>query len=769
MKKLLLLLALAFCLIAKAQIITTVVGHYIGDGGQSTNAFLFAPYTVTFDASGNMYIADGLNHRIRKVNTAGIISTVAGNGTAGYSGDGGPATVAELNNPTGITFDAFGNMYVADNQNFRIRKINTAGIISTVVSSGYGYSGNGGPATAAKLSQPHGIAFDLSGNLYIADTYNACIRKVNTAGIISTIAGNDTSGYKGDGGLATAAELSEPVGIAFDAAGNLYIADAFRIRKVNTAGIINTVVGNGSQGYSGDGGLATAAQLNYPGGIAFDVSGNMYITDGFNACVRMINTAGIINTVAGNGIQGYTGDGGIATAAEIGNLFSGLSFDVSGNLYVADGINNVIRKISTNNIITTAVGSIGNGVTQPSLELYGPAGLTFDKAGNMYITEISCPRVRKVTTAGIISIIAGNGIVGFSGDGGAATAAKIQNTRGVVVDNFGNIYIADNGNNVVRKINPLGIITTIAGNSNSFQGFSGDGGPATAAELAGPTGIAFDALGNLYISDGFNNRIRKVNTAGIITTIAGTGNAGYSGDGGLALAAELNFPWGITLDALGNIYIPDFSNNCIRKINTAGLITTVAGNGIVGYTGDGGLATAAQLNHPTAVTIDTLGNLYIADGENNCVRKVNTAGIINTIVGNNIQGYSGDGGLSTAAELNLPWGMVFDTNGNLYIVDSQNLCVRKVTNAEQASIETFNTQHSSFQIYPNPNNGSFIIETNLTSKQTLQVYDVNGKFVLSQTINGKNSIDISNINAGVYNISLLSSDGAVNKKLVIVK
>jgi sugar lactone lactonase YvrE len=332
-------------------IITTAAGNgtqgYTGDGGPAAGAELNYPIGVAFDASGNLYIADAENNRVCRVDKAGIITTAAGNGTQGYTGDGGPAAVAELNYPMGVAFDASGNLYIADTENNRIRKVDRAGVITTVAGTGtQGYSSEG-PAISAELNQPTGVAVDNAGNLYIADNQNFCIRRVDTGGFITTVAGNGTQGYGGDGGPATGAELDYPTGVAVDNAGNLYIADARnnRVRRVDRSGVITTVAGNGVQGYGGDGGLATSAELNYPAGLAFDASGNLYIADNGNNRIRKVDTRGVIATVAGNGTQGYGGDGGLATSAEL-NYPAGLAFDASGNLYVADIKNNRIRKVA---------------------------------------------------------------------------------------------------------------------------------------------------------------------------------------------------------------------------------------------------------------------------------------------------------------------------------------------------------------------------------------------------------------------------------------
>lgn len=342
-----------------------------------------------------------------------------------------------------------------------------------------------------------------------------CITVIAHGQRISTIAGLGSYGYTGDGLTATAAELNKAVGIARDAAGNIYIADQYNhcIRKVASSGIISTVVGSGVAGFSGDGGPATLARLNYPIGIAFDASGNLLIADASNSRIRKVTPAGIITTIAGTGARAYTGDGTAATSAAI-NLPQDIAQDIAGNIYIADRDNH---------------------------------------------------RIRKINTAGMISTVAGTGIWGYSGDGLPATGATLTQPNGIAVSATGDVYFTDLVNYVVRKVSPAGIITTVAG--NGVAGYSGDGGPATAAKLKAPGGLAIDANNNLYISDFNDNRIRKVSPTGVIITVAGIGTHSYSGDGGPATAAELNRPFGIEVDDTGSIYIADWHNNRIRKIN----------------------------------------------------------------------------------------------------------------------------------------------------------------------------------------------------------
>jgi uncharacterized protein (TIGR03437 family) len=284
-----------------------------------------------------------------------------------------------------------------------------------------------------------------------------------------------------------------------------------------------------------------------------------------------------------------------------------------------------------------------------------------------------------VNAAGVISTVAGNGVNAGTGDGGPATAASLSDVSGVAVDPAGNLYIADDSNRRIRKVSPSGIITTIAG--VGVQGFSGDGGPATAAMLGRAEALALDSAGNLYFADSVNQRIRKIDVNGVITSIAGTGVDGYTGDGGPATAAQLGFPIGVAVDSGGNVYIADGDNNRVRKVTPAGIISTVAGNGDGAFAGDGGPAIDASINIPSDVAVDAAGNLYIADAGNNRIRRVDTSGNITTVAGTDDNGYSGDGGAATQAMLNYPWGLGVDPSGEVYIGDRVNSRVRTLSPA----------------------------------------------------------------------------------------
>jgi uncharacterized protein (TIGR03437 family) len=676
MRLLLLILATFSCTaLAQTYTISTIAGGALPVNISGTSASLDsdAPLVITADRSGNLFFVDQFTV-LRLDAVTGLLTAAAGNGTTGFSGDGGPATSAQLNIPQaeaqGLAVDSAGNLYISDVGNNRIRKVSN-GIITTVAGNGTGgFSGDNGPATSAKLSDPLGLVVDSAGNLYFAG--GGRVRKVSN-GVITTVAGNGASGFSGDNGPATSAQLSIPSAVAVDSAGSLYIADPEnnRIRKVSN-GTITTVAGNGVPGFSGDNGPATSAELELPHGIALDSTGNLYIADYGNNRIRKVSN-GVITTFAGNGAFGFSGDNGPAAAAELYQVFT-LAVDAAGNLYIGDLGNGRIRKISSG-VITTVAGNgpggfSGDNGSAASAQLSGPEAAAVDSAGNLYIADRNNNRVRKVS-GGVITTVAGAGPTGFnrggfSGDNGPAANAQLNLPVGVAVDSAGNLYIA--GSQRIRKVSN-GIITTFAGNGT--QGFSGDNGPAASAQLYGPSAVAVDSAGNLYMVD--NSRIRKVSN-GIITTVAGNGTAGFSGDNGPATSAELNDPGGVAVDSAGNLYIADTENQRIRKVSS-GIITTIAGNGTLGSSGDNGSPTNAQLNLPTGVAVDSAGNLFIAQPLGNPIRKI-TNGIIATIAGSGTQGFSGDNGPATSAQLYNPNAVAVDSAGNIYVADTLNNRIR---------------------------------------------------------------------------------------------
>ncbi len=772
----------------------TGTNGFSGDNGAAITANISRPIRMAFDAAGNLYFADLNNHRIRRVATNGVITTVAGNGTAGFSGDNGPATSAQLNNPLGVALDRNGNLLIADSSNNRIRRVNAAtGVITTIVGTGEtGFNGDGGAATNARISGPENVFVDKDNNIFIADFGNHRIRKIAANGAtISTVAGTGTSGFSGDGGQATAANLSSPTDVALDNAGNIYICAAGnnRIRKVTTDGVINTIAGNGNTAFNGDGILATAAAINGPQSIALDSAGNVYIVDRGNSRIRRVtNSNEAISTLAG-GNTGFSPDGSSTTAARL-SLPTGIALDAAGNVFFSDRDNFRIRRIvnalvpdttnptvaisapapagtftattnpialsgtasdngavtlvrwsndrggsgavigtavwsipsvtllpGVNNITVTAWDATGNagsavlmvnyqaprvvvtiagtGAATNSADdgpaaaaaVWQPRGLAIDAMGNVIFADNINRRVRKISPMGVITAFAGTGEVGSSGDGGQAKNATFNSPTDVAIDAAGNVFISDQGTHRVRKVAPDGVISTVAGTGVGFGGYNSDGILAKNAELAGPQGLAVDKDGNILIADRNNNRIRKVTVAdGKISTVAGTGLFGFSGDGGLATQADLATPTDVAVDSAGNIYIADQGNNRIRKVSIAdGKISTIAGTGTAGFSGDGGQSTSAQINlsFPSFLAIDAAGDLFFSDRSNHRIRKITiNTGVISTVAGTGSSGFNGDGTLPLGTNLSFPTGLAVDGAGNLFISDTSVNRVRRTRPAE---------------------------------------------------------------------------------------
>ncbi len=683
--------------------ITTVAGgtDFVGDGLKGVQAALAWPFSTAF-VRGGLLIVDRGNNRIRRYEwRSRVITTIAGTGDQESSGDGGPAVAASLNRPTDALVDRAGNIFIAELGGQRIRMIAAAtGIISTVAGTGQpGFAGDGGPAVDALLGQPFDLALDPQGRLLVAESANNTIRRIDlSTGTISTIAGTGERGFDGDNGLATEALLGKPRGIVSDASGNLFITESFnhRIRRVDAeTGVITTVAGTAEAGLTGDGGPATSAALNDPGGIAADAHGNLYFADRSNYRIRRIDAeTGVIMTVAGSGDAGFAGDNGPGGDAVL-NRPAGVTVTPNGAfLVIADTLNNRIRRWRPrDDLVRTFVGNgeariIGDDGPATAAGLYIPADLAFDSSGNLVIADTFNHRVRridagsrKITTVaggGNEGLRFGRGSGGYAGDDGPALAASLNQPFGISINLAGNIVITDTQNNRVRVVAAgSGNIRTIAGTGQ--QGDSGDGRQAAEAEVLGPKGIAVDSAGHVYFTDTENSKVRRIDRdTGVITTVAGNGGEGFAGDDGAAVDASLDRPRGLAFDAEDNLYIADVFNHRIRRIDSrTAAITTVAGAGESGrnagtFEGDGGLATAARLNLPLDVTVDAAGDLWIADFFNNRVRRVSSAtGIITTVAGSGRFGVretsSGDNGPATSATLKFPRAVVLDANGNLFI------------------------------------------------------------------------------------------------------
>ncbi len=698
----LMLAALLVSLPASAQdIITTAIGG--GPNGiPALDANIYNPLGVAVDAAGNYYITSYYQNRVFKVSTAGTITVVAGNGASGFTGDGGAATLASMTQPYAVAVDTASppNVYIADRNDCVVRKVTAStGVITTIAGIGNscGYSGDSGKGTAAQLYFPEGLALDGLGNLYISDYQNCVVRRLVLAtDIISTYAGNHTCGYTGDNGAANAAELYFPIGVAVDNANNLYISDSsnYVIRMVTKAtNKITTIAGNHTGGFSGDGGLATAAELNYPAGIGVNGAGTVVtFADYNNQRIRQFTVGGNIATVAGNGTacgSGTCGEGAAATSAELYNPY-GVAVTGGGTIYFANQSYNNVDNFTVGGILNRVAGNhqstvetLITGAPWNGVELNYPYQIGTDTAGDVFIADSNNYMVRKaVKSTQLVNFFAGNGTYGYLGDGGPATSAELRTDYGVATNGAGtSVYVADTGDCLVRNITG-GNINTFAGfvvSGNPRCGYTGDGGSATGAELSSPYSVAVDTKGSVYIADSGNQVVRKV-SGGTINTIAGVGGiAGYSGDGGPATNALLYNPYAVAVDPAGNVFIAEYSNCRVREINAiTGIITTVAGTGGCGFTGDG-LATSNALNGPQGIAVDANDNLFIGDTNNQRVRWVSPNGIMTTIAGTGAAGYNGDGNLATTAALYSPTGTALDPAGNILISDYNNFRIRSVS------------------------------------------------------------------------------------------
>lgn len=648
-----------------AQTVTTVAGGYVGDGRKAIDAAFNYPVGVAEDQHGNYYVTELSGHRIRKINASnGKISTIAGTGIAGFNGDGIPASMAELNQPAHIQFDPQGDLVVSDSGNCRVRRIDTWGIISTIAGNGTcgSPSGDGGLATAATLGPSYGIAYDASGNLYIADYINNVVRVVNTAGIIHTFAGNGTAGYSGDGGPAPSAQLSFPIGIVGDGAGNIYVAEEANcvVRKVDATGTITTFAGlHGDGGFSGGGEAATSAAIGSPRGLAFH-NGTIYISNAGAARIRSVNLGtNVIHTYAGSTF-GYDGDGNLLTASQFAKP-SMIIFNSQNELVVADTYNGRLRE-AEKRMFTIAGGYLGDDSAPASAALQLPEAVAFDSDGNYYIDDATDNRVRKVTVkTGEIDTVAGTGVSGYSGDGKRATNAELSYPTGVAVDIAGNIFISDSSNLVIRKVDTKGKISTFASNPN----FSGLGH------------IALDSANNLYVADNGACVVWKITPAATVSVFAGVVNVcGYNADNIAATAAQLNTPYGVAFDNFGDLYIADSSNNRVRRVDTAGTITSVAGDSNCGYSGDAGLPLSAELCFPEDVVLTSEG-AYIADSGNLVIRKI-SGGIITTYAGSGRSEYNGDGLAALSTNMDDPIALAADRFGTVFELDDFQLRLRKI-------------------------------------------------------------------------------------------
>lgn len=606
------------------------------DAVPALTATLYDPSAVAVGPAGDIYIATPGSHRVWRLDGSGMLHLFAGTGqqnTSPSGGDGGLAINANISTPGGLAVDTSGRVIIAETGYAKVRRVAADGTISTIAGTGTsGYSGDNGPAGAALLSTPTGVAVDPSNNVYIADMANHRVRKI-TGGTISTVVGNGTPGFGGDGGAATAAQLFGPRGVAADGSGNVYVSDNgnHRVRKL-TAGTVSTVAGTGAPGIAGvlgDGGQATNSALNSPDGIAATGNGIVALADRFNNRVRMFNVGSTIGSVLGNGHSSFSGDAGPAVAAQLGAP-SGVAADANGNVFVADTANHRIRKIDSVGGITTiagtgAAGSGGDGGPAIAAQFSFPTSLVLE-GNDLYISDTGNNTVRKIS-GGTITRVAGTGSAGFAGDGGPAVGAALY-YPGALATHGGSLFIADTGNRRVRKVT-AGTIVTVVGNGTEPSGSSysatpvGDGGPATAVGFFTVGAIAIDATGSLFFVDAY--RVRKVDSVGVLSTTVGRSlgsSCCYSSNPAAIPADNYTVSGGAALafDASGAMLIAEGNSGVARL--SSGVVSRVGGNGNSGFKGDGWLATQAEMSRPAGLAVDGSGTVFVADSGNNRVRAL---------------------------------------------------------------------------------------------------------------------------------------------------
>jgi sugar lactone lactonase YvrE len=545
--------------ITQAGVVSTLAGKETTSGfldAQGTNALFAGPKGLTVDSSGNIYVADANNNRIRKITSSGTVTTFAGDGTAGFLD--GQGTAAKFNNPIGVAVTGSGVIYVSDALNNRIRAISGTGLVSTFAGSGATGLVNG-QGTAAQFNTPRALTVDSSGNIYLVDYNNNRIRKITNTGAVTTLSG--TGAFGAVNGVGTVATFKYPEGIAVDASGNSFVADVTNnsIRKITNSGDTSTYAGTAVRGLE-NGQSGTMAMFNSPIAVAVNSSGITYVIDDFNSCIRKVASNGVVTTFVGNTATGYVD--GQGTAAYFNNP-KGMVVDAAGNIYVADTFNNRIRKVTSAGVVTTIAGDGTAGYLDgqgTAAKFNNPYGLTIDVAGNIYVADTKNHRIRKISTSGAVTTVAGYILSGFAD--GSSTVARFKNPQSITIDNAtGILYVADTTNNRIRKIATDGTVSTFAG---SFAGYQDDQG--TAAYFNTPGGIARDASGNFYIGDYYNSVVRKISSTGMVSTYAGSGSSEYND--GIGNVASFYFPVGVATDASGDVYVADSYTQRIRKITS---------------------------------------------------------------------------------------------------------------------------------------------------------------------------------------------------------
>ncbi|MBL8142094.1 MAG: hypothetical protein JNM38_13345 [Acidobacteria bacterium] len=625
---------------APAQPLT--ISHFAGTlggggvlDGTGAGARFNHPAGLAVDAAGTIYVADTYSHTVRRISAAGVVTTLAGlAGTPGITD--GTGNAARFNYPYGVAVDGAGNVFVADGRNHTVRKITAGGVVTTLAGLPAVGGSADGTAGAARFNEPRGIAVDGGGTIYVADTNNHTIRKIAAGGVVTTLAGLASTSGSADG-TGSAARFNSPRSLAVDGAGTLWVADNgnHTIRRITAGGVVTTLAGLAGTTGSANG-TGSSARFNYPEAVAVDSNGTVYVADYFNQMIRKITAAGVVTTAAGvNQVGSVDGTGSAARFA----WPTGIAVDNDGVVYVGDSGNNAIRHVTPSGVVTTLAGfpaALGSADGTGSAARFNrPNGVAVGGTGALYVADSGNNTIRRIAAGGVVTTLAG--LAGAYGSAnGTGSAARFSYPFAIAVDGGGVVYVADTYNHTIRKISGSGEVTTLAGLASSSGTADGTG---SAARFHLPQGVAVDGSGTVYVADTYNHTIRKITTGGVVTTFAGLAGAAGSTDG-TGSTARFDRPLGIAVDGNGTVYVS--SRNTIRRISSGGVVTTLAG--MAGTFGSAdGTGSAARFLEPTGVAVDSVGNVYVMDTVNQRVRRITPAGVVTTIAGGRIGSTDGTG------------------------------------------------------------------------------------------------------------------------------